>query len=94
MEVIDDCTVFFLGILPRTLMPTHKSSSPSSPFPLEHTRFLNVQCSGFMIYTSGLEVVLPLKQRKKQKFSGGFRGVSALESEVSESAEVGPVSSQ
>ena len=37
MEVIDDCTVFFLGILPRSLMPTHKSSSPSSPFPLEHT---------------------------------------------------------
>ena len=32
--------------------------------------------------------------RKKQKFSGGFRGVSALESEVSESAEVDPVSDE
>ncbi len=30
--------------------------------------------------------------RKKQKFSGAFRGVSALESDVSESAEVDPVS--
>ena len=28
-----------------------------------------------------------LSTRKKQKFSGGFRGVSALESEVTESAE-------
>ena len=32
--------------------------------------------------------------RKKQKFSGGFRGVSALESEVSEPAEVDPVSDE
>jgi hypothetical protein len=36
--VIDDCTVFFLGILPHTLMPTGKSSSPSSPFPLEQAQ--------------------------------------------------------
>ena len=28
-----------------------------------------------------------LSPRKKQKFSGGFRGVSALESEVTESVE-------
>ncbi len=32
MEVIDDCTVFFFGILPHTLLPTGKNSSPSSPF--------------------------------------------------------------
>ncbi len=32
--------------------------------------------------------------RKKQKFTGGFRGVSALESEVSEPAEVDPVSDE
>ena len=32
--------------------------------------------------------------RKKQKFSGGFRGVSALESGVSEPAEVDPVSDE
>ena len=32
MEVIDDCTVFFLGILPRTLLPTGKSSSPFLAF--------------------------------------------------------------
>ena len=38
MEVIDDCTVFFFGILPHTLMPTGKSSSPSSPFPLEQVQ--------------------------------------------------------
>ena len=33
MEVIDDCTVFFLGILPRTLMPTRKSSLLNGVFP-------------------------------------------------------------
>ena len=32
MEVIEDCTVFFFGILPHTLLPTGKSISPSSPF--------------------------------------------------------------
>jgi hypothetical protein len=32
MEVIDDCTVFFFGILPHTSPPTGKSSSPSSHF--------------------------------------------------------------
>ncbi len=32
--------------------------------------------------------------RKKKKFSGGFRGVSALESEVSEPVEVDPVSDE
>ncbi len=32
MEVIDDCTVFFPGILPNTLPSTGKSSSPSSHF--------------------------------------------------------------
>ena len=32
--------------------------------------------------------------RKKQKFSGGFRGVSALESEVTESGEVDAVSDE
>ncbi len=32
MEVIDDRTVFFFGILPDTLLPTGKSSSPSSSF--------------------------------------------------------------
>ena len=38
MVVIDDYTVFFLGILPHTLMSTGKSSSPSSPFPLDQTQ--------------------------------------------------------
>ena len=38
MEVIDDCTVFFLGILPHTLPTTGKSSSPTSPFPLEQAQ--------------------------------------------------------
>jgi hypothetical protein len=28
MKVIDDCTVFFFGILPHTLLPTGKISSP------------------------------------------------------------------
>jgi hypothetical protein len=32
MEVMDDCTVFFLGILPHTLPTTDKRSSPSSHF--------------------------------------------------------------
>ena len=32
--------------------------------------------------------------RKKQKFSGGFRGVSALEAEVTESVEVDAVSDE
>ena len=32
MEVIDDCTVFFLGILPHTLPSTDKNSSLSSHF--------------------------------------------------------------
>ena len=38
MVVIDDCTVFFLGILPHTQMPTSKNSSPSSPFPLDQVQ--------------------------------------------------------
>jgi hypothetical protein len=33
MEVIEDCTIFFFDILPHTLLPTYKSSSPSSSFP-------------------------------------------------------------
>ena len=35
-----------------------------------------------------------LSPRKKQKFSGRFRGVSALESEVTESAEFDAVSDE
>ena len=35
-----------------------------------------------------------LSPRKKQKFSGGFRGVSSLESEVTESAEFYAVSDE
>ena len=35
-----------------------------------------------------------LSSRKKKKFSGGFRGVSVLEFEVTESAEFDPVSDE
>jgi hypothetical protein len=31
MEVIDDCTVFFFGILPHSLLSKGKNSSLSSP---------------------------------------------------------------
>ena len=56
-------------------------------FLCERARKENCSCLLVVECEEGCQKRRPYNRRKKQKFSGGFRGVSALESEVTESAE-------
>ncbi len=56
--MIDDCTVFFLDILPRTLPPTSKSSSPSSHLTSNrHEQFSTPKNHKPALYASQLIVI-------------------------------------